>query len=390
MNADLSRLYKSTQLNQITELLESCPPDKLPQKDIDNSTMRNKTKLLRALTQEGPYWVEKLLSLAVDNDNEKLRKRRARREKQVEHTRATRQEQQLEDIEMATDFLGTASEDDDMRSYRDAWELTSNAALEERVCAICARLLNVIEAEMIVTPLNELPHIERLHPTKHHPAQKLTNGCLLEEKGCIINGSDVMVNSCGECRDDLKGPKDVPPKLSLANNLWIGPVPWQLECLTIAENLLIALAFPRVFIIKLFPRDRSRHGLNDNQLQNALRGNVTSFELNSEAIEKMIKGDILPQKPAILASILSVTFVGRGKILNPAALRLFHVRRDAVKAALMWLKENNRYYKNITIDEDTLAALPDNGVPDAISENIRREEDATMIEAESGGYVEDA
>lgn len=158
--------------------------------------------------------------------------------------------------------------------------------------------------------------------------------------------------------------------------------------MTIAEQLLIALVYPRVFVVKLFPRGNTRHGLQDDQLQHALRGNVTSFELNSGAITEMINGNLMPQEPAVLASVLSITFIGRGKVPNPAALRLFRVRREKVADALLWLKHHNtKYYGGITIDPARMAELPDDGVPNAILMNIHHEEDASVINSEADGYV---
>jgi hypothetical protein len=188
----------------------------------------------------------------------------------------------------------------------------------------------------------------------------------------------------------IKKTANLPPKYSLVNNLWIGKVPWELECLTIAEHLLIALVYPRVFVVKLFPRDNSRYGLRDDQLQHALRGNVTSFELNSGAIADMLHGNLMPQKASVLASVLSITFIGRGKTPNPAALRLFRVRREVVFEALKWLKINNtKYYGDVIIDPVRLAELPEDDVPPAIRVNIRHEEDNSMINAETDGYIPD-
>ncbi|CAG8822093.1 12769_t:CDS:1, partial [Dentiscutata erythropus] len=42
----------------------------------------------------------------------------------------------------------------------------------------------------------------------------------------------------------------------------------------------------------------------------------------------------------------------------------FQVRREKVARALIWLRENNRYYNKITIDEGVLQSLPTNGYVD--------------------------
>jgi hypothetical protein len=170
--------------------------------------------------------------------------------------------------------------------------------------------------------------------------------------------------------------------------LWVGEVPWELRHLTIAEHLLIARVYPRVFVVKLFPKGYAREGLENDQLQNALRGNVTSFDLNSDAIAAMIGGNLMPQPPKILASVLSITFIGRGSAPNPAALRLFRVRRHMLVEALKWLRINNpRYYGNIQIDESRLAQLPEDAVPTEILVSIRHESNISVINTESNGYV---
>lgn len=170
--------------------------------------------------------------------------------------------------------------------------------------------------------------------------------------------------------------------------MWVGEVPFELRYLTIAEQLLIARVYPRVFVVKLFPKSNSHHGLENDQLQTALRGNVTTFELNSDAIADMIAGNLMPQPPAVLASVLSVTFIGRGSTLSPAALRLFQVRRHMLVQALKWLRANNpKYYGDIQIDDSRLAMLPEDDVPPEVLVNIHHEQDATVINAESDGYV---
>ncbi|KAG8780146.1 hypothetical protein FRC12_023393 [Ceratobasidium sp. 428] len=202
-------------------------------------------------------------------------------------------------------------------------------------------------------PVTDIPNRHRLRLHAPHPAHVLTQGCLLELKGCHGDGPNPLADICKECLNELQPLIDVqtPPKHSLANNLWIGNIPWELAHLTFAENLLIARVFPKMFLIHLFPRDRSKRHLPLDQLQTALRGTVVSFDLNSSAISDMILGSFMPQKPEVLASTLSVTFIGRGRIKDPASLHMLRVRRPAIARALEWLQKNNKkYYGNIVID----------------------------------------
>jgi hypothetical protein len=46
---------------------------------------------------------------------------------------------------------------------------------------------------------------------------------------------------------------------------------------------------------------------------------------------------------------------------NGSDFQDFHVRQEKVMRALEWLKANNKFYRNIKIDNETLQALPENG-----------------------------
>ena len=113
--------------------------------------------------------------------------------------------------------------------------------------------------------------------------------------------------------DELRKPGDKLPQYSLANSLWIGRIPWQLQVLTFLEQLLIAHLYPRVFVFKLFPKRQG--GIRQaSGLQNAMRGNVSTYDMSMDRITSMVKGDLMPRRPAILASLIMVTFIGLGEL----------------------------------------------------------------------------
>jgi len=186
---------------------------------------------------------------------------------------------------------------------------------------------------------------------------------------------------------ELRRDVQTPPKLSLANNLWVGKIPWELQRLTLPEQLLIAHLYPRVYIFKLFPKTFAARS-DGTTLQRGMRGNVSTFMLNVDDVAAMIKGDLMPRPPAILASIISVTFIGVGSY-SPEALRtIFRVRRQAVLEALLWLKENNKkYYGSIKIDTEQLQNLPEDDVPPEILDILRQSDDIDVVDQENGGYV---
>ena len=65
---------------------------------------------------------------------------------------------------------------------------------------------------------------------------------------------DPIVSVCHQCLEELKKPTKKPPKMSLANGLWIGRTPWQLQVQTFPKQLLITLLYPRIYVFKLFPK----------------------------------------------------------------------------------------------------------------------------------------
>ncbi|KAJ6518279.1 hypothetical protein C8R47DRAFT_914777, partial [Mycena vitilis] len=163
---------------------------------------------------------------------------------------------------------------------------------------------------------------------------------------------------CCQCSDSLAKGCDRPPQYSLANNLWIGRTPWPLRILTFPEQLLIALLYPRVFVFKLHPRCPGR--MDPNTLQRGMRGTVSTYDLDSDGIAAMLAGDLMPRPPAVLASVISVTYIGLGQLPKNWLRSTFRVRRKAVFDALSWLKENNpKYYGHIKIDTSRMAALPE-------------------------------
>ena len=211
---------------------------------------------------------------------------------------------------------------------------------------------------------------------------------LLCPEGCHYDQNGVIqtVSLCRACRRDLERGGAKPPRLSLANGLWVGEIPWQLQRLSFPEQLLIAHLYPRVYVIKLFPKDRRAH--SPETLQSALAGNVTTFAFNMDKISDMIAGRLMPQRPAVLASVLSVTYVGTYKPSRQWLKTTFNVRRFHVAEALRWLKTHNpKYYGDIIIDIDRLRSLPEDDVPIEILANMHHETHGDVVDSENDTYV---
>ncbi|TFY67448.1 hypothetical protein EVJ58_g1608 [Rhodofomes roseus] len=285
-------------------------------------------------------------------------------------------------------FLQLPTEEERHKLYRGFYDATTSARLEEKTCAVCARRQNTLEAGMEDLRIADMPNQHRLQPSQPHAAHHLTQGMLLVPEGCRDVGGIAVASICRSCRRDLAKQSNAPVRLSLANGLWVGDVPWQLLRLTFPEQLLIAHLYPRVFVVKLYPKDRRGH--SPETLQSALAGNVTTFAFNMDKIADMIDGRLMPQRPAILASVLSVTYIGSHKIPQQWLKSTFTVRRGHVGEALRWLKENNpKYYGDVVIDAERMESLPEDGVPVEILANLHQEEHVDIVDVENDTYVPD-
>ena len=119
-----------------------------------------------------------------------------------------------------------------------------------------------------------------------------------------------------------------------------------------------------------------------------MRGNVSTYELNAEGIASMVEGKLMPRPPAILASLISVTFIALGELPRNWIHSTFRVRCQVVFEALRWLKENNqKYYGDIDISTPRIESLPEDDVPEEITSILRQSEDVGVIDEESEGYI---
>lgn len=216
-----------------------------------------------------------------------------------------------------------------------------------------------------------------------------SSGCLLEPEGTFRNEENVLfVRICSLCLNHLQEKKrEGPPRLALANGLWIGRVPWQLQQLTFAEQLLVALLYPRVYVFKLYPKKGGR-GLETEDLQRGMRGNVSTFDINSDAITNMVQGRLMPRPPAVLASLVTITFIAAGQMSKRWLRSFFRVRRRNIALALEWLKRNNpQYFGDIEINAERLSRLPEDDVPEEIMATVRQSDETNVIEEEADGYA---
>jgi len=210
---------------------------------------------------------------------------------------------------------------------------------------------------------------------------------LLELKGVTETVNGMQVSICQECMGDLEEDGDTPPRFSLANSLWVGCVLWELSSLTFSEQLLIAQLYPRVFVFKLYPKSMGQRA-DGSTFQRGLRGNVSTFKLDHKGVASMVSGKLMPRPLSILASVISVTFIGYGTLPVNRLHNLFRVRRSMVLQVLLWLKRHNpKYYGDTEIDSECLQSLPEDDVPDEVLGVVRQSTDVGILDQESAGYL---
>ncbi|KAF8313745.1 uncharacterized protein EI90DRAFT_3022553 [Cantharellus anzutake] len=256
-------------------------------------------------------------------------------------------------------------------------------AVAEVVCASCTRLH--WQSESTIVSIDSIPHSNHLHPVWNpHPAHVLMDGMLLETKGIQCNNTKgASVHLCGECLHHLSSNK-LPP-FTLLNKMWIGPVPEVLSQLTMLEQLLLTPVYPQCFVYKLHPKSGSTG--DPTREQSGLRGNVTSFLMNTDEVVEMLKGAKMPRPASILASVLAITYVGVGQLPINWLKLMFCVRHRAVLEALAWLIQNNKYFLGYVIDEEVVTSLPEDNVPVEIIASIRQETQMDILEKESDACV---
>ena len=282
---------------------------------------------------------------------------------------------------LASGFLNSPSQETLNDIISDFIDATGNEALKTVPCGSCAREMNADECNEIL--LKDIPNRHHLIPHTAHPAHELVHGLLIYAPA--LGPTKETVHICNECRNQLK--KNVRPRLSLSNEMWIGDVPQQLKNLTLPERLLIAKYFPSAYIVKLFPKHKNAFTWDRSQMHNGLRGNVLTYRLDPRQVASMIDGRLYPPPTKILSATIGVTFVGPKSHRDPTMPAMFRVRRWKVKEALMWLKANNPLYTDIEISEERLLQLPEDGVPEELTMTAKYSTDTEAIDKEHEGYV---
>jgi hypothetical protein len=404
----------SLQYSQCLRQLEGCPMSALTNETLSLFTVKdirtfvsgqlqiprhaasNKSLLIDFVLAHGSRPLLSSLETAVQvklQETEAARlagaasRKRKRSENQTSHRVARRTELEEEDAHDISKFMKLPTPVEVHDHYREFYDATSNNAVKMEICGVCAREVDVREHKVEKERIQDIPSSARLIPKVLHPAHDLYDGKLLEPQGVHVHGDDTLVNICLNCYKELSSKRNGPPRYALANNLWVGRIPWELQVLTFPEQLLIAHLYPRVYVFKLYPKVRSGR-CDPSQLQRGMRGTVSTYELDLSGVQSMLEGRLMPRPSAILASLISVTFIGLGDLPKSWLRTTFRVRRNIVFQALRWLKENNpKYYGDIEISPDRLHCLPEDDIPFELQSIVRQSSDIGVVDQESAGYI---
>ncbi|KAJ6512269.1 hypothetical protein C8R47DRAFT_963349 [Mycena vitilis] len=182
------------------------------------------------------------------------------------------------------------------------------------------------------TAITAIPNGRHLIPDKPHPAHTLFGGWLLHEDAATQQRTYL----CMQCKRKLS--HDERPPLALANGMWIGQIPFELRILTLPERLLVSLYFPAAYVVKLYPKVKGARTWTKEMLNSGMKGNVSTYKLNTAQIAGIVSGNTMPPSPVILAATIGVTFVGAGNTPLRILPDFLRVRRKRVFDALLWLK----------------------------------------------------
>ena len=202
-------------------------------------------------------------------------------------------------------------------------------AIEEAGCAVCGELKPLEKMSRLKSVKNYLGILEA--PAVTRIERRTADAQIKEYTGPVLDYTCSQI--CDTCRKDVR--KGKVPRLALANNLWLGKVPDELKNLRFVEKILIAKVRHTCAYVKVASGMRK------------MKANVVAFE---SPISKIYS--VLPPPREDLDEVLAILFTGPSKPTSEDFSRTpFLVRRNAVIAALKWLKLNHADYAKIEISQ---------------------------------------
>ncbi|KZV64113.1 hypothetical protein PENSPDRAFT_588898, partial [Peniophora sp. CONT] len=217
----------------------------------------------------------------------------------------------------------------------------------ESGCMVCGQLTlrkdltavdeNSFDWDLLCDETSLMTKAERLHDDD-------PNDCI---PGPVIDttcGRDV----CKPCLRSLTAKQPKRPRFALANGLWLGNIPEELQGLTFAERLLISRVRFNYCVVKV-----------TSSMHYKMRANAIMFP---SPIAKIY--DILPPRREELDEVLAYLFIGPHKPTKQDHERApMLIRRNKVWDALTWLKRNHSGYKDLELSHENLETYSEDEPP---------------------------
>jgi hypothetical protein len=208
------------------------------------------------------------------------------------------------------------------------------------------------------------------------------NGAVLEPAG--FNTSDNLARKgkiglqiCNDCLSALK--QNRVSRLSLANYLYRGKLPDDFCDLTWVEEMVCAKYRNTAHVTRIF-------GSTDPSHPKVFHGNTCAHEMNVISTVS-----VLPRTPADINDSLSVVFIGSGKFDIACLGNMFRIRKTKVWNFLLWLRSNNRLYRDVPLDAVIMDSYPVDGilpgVENRVFEDCHTDVDQSF-EEETSGFAE--
>lgn len=247
-------------------------------------------------------------------------------------------------------------------------EATGKAVLLESVCASCGERLRIKDQlrnlnlkafdPALLTPPQSCDRSYKkaiagsrfitspLKPTKWSP---YIHDMLVDWRGLRMSSDGPEIIACEPCHDRLSNGKQ--PRFAFSNGNVLGDIPIPLVGLTPVEESMIARCRAKCMIVQL---QESQH--YSPNTQRGIKGHVIVFPQNPDKLST-----VLPPTPMEIGQYICVVFIGShrpdDKWINENAKPL-GVRRERIRHALLWFKENNELYKDVVIDHARINMLP--------------------------------
>ena len=238
---------------------------------------------------------------------------------------------------------------------------TSFSNLEEHGCAVCGALtpiaglisLDTIDKKLLNCLIK--PDVTRKERTwKREEIEEIS--------GPVLASSCKHI--CIKCHNTVK--KGKVPTLALANGLWLGDVPPQLQNLSWTEQLLISKVIRNRCVIRV-----------SKSKMHKMRANAICHAVPMPKIYST-----LPPKRSELDEVLAFLYVGPTMPTpNDFKRTPLLIRRNRVIDALEWLKLNHTDYANIEISKENMSEYSEDESPVVIE--YQEVEDVSIPEAQA-------